>query len=539
MIARFPTWRVIGRYGAGFDNVDVEAASRAGIAVVNVPDYCVEEAATHTAALVLAAWRKLFPARRLVDDGAWSELAPLLPIRPLSRCTLGLVGAGRIGTEVVRLLGPFFERGDRVRPVAAGACRAPAAADLDTVFAQSDVLSLHCPLTPETANLVDAARLASMKQGALLVNVSRGGLVDSTAVAEALRSGRLGGLALDVLPTEPPPADEPLLALPNVLVTNHIAWYSDDSIDPAATAPRRAVRGLSRRPAGALGRQRRCARLALGEAAAVNTEWGISQLPKGHCRLPRSDAECGQLDGTRRCGGRGGRELRRLWREPGTTREGPAAAPLRVADTVRRMSGSVSWITYAPVKGLRLQSVDEVELGPTGAPGDRRFHLIAEDGRLINGKFASQLFQVSAESDPEGTSLSCASPTARCCSGRSSSATRSRRTSTAGPCRVTSSTARSRPHSPSSPGCSSASSASTMPGAGIDRGAEAGVSCVSTAALGGLAREAGVDSVDGRRFRMLFGIEGVEAHAEDGWLGRRVAFGDAVVRLEGSSGAVS
>ena len=105
VIARFPTWRVIGRYGAGFDNVDVEAASRAGIAVVNVPDYCVEEAATHTAALVLAAWRKLFQARRLVDDGAWSELSPLLPIRPLSRCTLGLVGAGRIGTEVVRLLG--------------------------------------------------------------------------------------------------------------------------------------------------------------------------------------------------------------------------------------------------------------------------------------------------------------------------------------------------------------------------------------------------------------------------------------------------
>jgi D-3-phosphoglycerate dehydrogenase len=228
VIARFPTWRVIGRYGAGFDNVDVEAAGRAGIAVVNVPDYCVEEAATHTAALVLAAWRKLFQSRRLVDDGGWRELAPLLPIPPLSRCTLGLVGAGRIGTEVVRLLGPLFEEVIAYAP----SRRVPSGArwtDLDTVFAQSDVLSLHCPLTPETANLVDAARLASMKQGALLVNVSRGGLVDSTAVAEALRSGRLGGLALDVLPTEPPPATEPLLALPNVLITNHIAWYSEDS----------------------------------------------------------------------------------------------------------------------------------------------------------------------------------------------------------------------------------------------------------------------------------------------------------------------
>jgi D-3-phosphoglycerate dehydrogenase / 2-oxoglutarate reductase len=228
VIARFPTWRVIGRYGAGFDNVDVEAASQAGIAVINVPDYCFEEVATHTAALVLAAWRKLFQARRLVDDGAWRELAPLLPIAPLSGCTLGLVGAGRIGSEVVRLLGPFFEEVIAYAP----SRRVPAGArwaDLETVFAHSDVLSLHCPLTPETANLVDAARLASMKPGALLVNVSRGGLVDSTAVAEALRSGRLGGLALDVLPTEPPPADEPLLALPNVLVTNHIAWYSDVS----------------------------------------------------------------------------------------------------------------------------------------------------------------------------------------------------------------------------------------------------------------------------------------------------------------------
>lgn len=228
VIARFPTWKVIGRYGAGYDNVDVEAATTAGIAVVNVPDYAVEEVATHTAALVLAAWRKLFPARRLVDGGGWREIAPLVPIPRLSRCTLGLVGAGRIGTEVVRLLGPFFGEVIAYAP----SRRVPQGArwaDLETVFAHSDVLSLHCPLTAETANLVNAARLASMKQGALLVNVSRGGLVDSTAVAEALRTGRLGGLALDVLPTEPPPADEPLLALPNVLCTNHIAWYSDDS----------------------------------------------------------------------------------------------------------------------------------------------------------------------------------------------------------------------------------------------------------------------------------------------------------------------
>jgi len=228
VIARFPTWRVIGRYGVGFDNVDAEAAGRAGIAVVNVPDYCVEETATHTAALVLAAWRKLIQARRLVDDGGWRDLSPLLPIPPLSRCTLGLVGAGHTGTEVAPLLGPFFREVVAYTP----SRRVPPGvrwAELGTVFAESDVVSLHCPLTPETENLVDGARLGSMKRGALLVNVSRGRLLDAGAVAEALRAGRLGGLALDVLPTEPPRPDEPLLALPNVLCTNHIAWYSDDS----------------------------------------------------------------------------------------------------------------------------------------------------------------------------------------------------------------------------------------------------------------------------------------------------------------------
>jgi D-3-phosphoglycerate dehydrogenase / 2-oxoglutarate reductase len=228
VIERFPSWRVIGRFGVGFDNVDVMAATRAGIAVVNVPDYCVEETATHTVALVLAAWRKLFEARRLVDDGRWKDIPALAPMPPLSRCTLGLVGAGRTGAEVARLLGPFF--GDVIAYTPSGSVPDGVRwASLEAVFSSSDVVSLHCPLTPETASLVDAGRLASMKHGALLVNVSRGGLIDARAVEDALRSGRLGGLAVDVLPTEPPSRDEPLLALPNVICTNHIAWYSDES----------------------------------------------------------------------------------------------------------------------------------------------------------------------------------------------------------------------------------------------------------------------------------------------------------------------
>jgi D-3-phosphoglycerate dehydrogenase len=228
LIARCPGWRVIGRYGVGVDNVDTAAAARHGIAVINVPDYCVEEVATHTAALVLAAVRKLAPARALIDAGRWDEWPTLAPIRPLSECTLGLVGIGRIGAEVARLLGPMFGRTiafDPAAPPPAGV----EAVELDALFAAADVISLHCPLTPQTHNLVNAATLAAMGAQTLLVNVSRGGLVDTAALADALRAGTIAGAALDVLPQEPPDPDDPLLRAPNLLLTNHIAWYSENA----------------------------------------------------------------------------------------------------------------------------------------------------------------------------------------------------------------------------------------------------------------------------------------------------------------------
>jgi D-3-phosphoglycerate dehydrogenase len=229
IIERCPSWRVIGRYGVGVDNVDVAAATSHGIAVVNVPDYCIEEVATHTAALVLASWRRLQRSRALIDEGRWGEWSELRPVQPLSACTLGLVGVGRIGVEVVRLLAPFFGRVVAFDPFQApppGVERV----ELDTLFALADVVSLHCPLTAETHNLVDAARLATMKPQALLVNVSRGPLVDTAALAQALGAGTIAGAALDVLPTEPPDSGDPLLAAPNLLLTNHSAWYSEASL---------------------------------------------------------------------------------------------------------------------------------------------------------------------------------------------------------------------------------------------------------------------------------------------------------------------
>ncbi len=229
MIEQCPSWRVIGRYGVGVDNVDLDAATRQGIAVVNVPDYCVEEVATHAAALLLAAWRKLALSRELIDNGRWGDWKALQPIQPMSDSTLGLIGIGRIGGEVIRLLSPFFGRVisfDPVQDPPAGV----QAATLDEVFTESDAVSLHCPLTAETRDLVNAERLESMRPGALLVNVSRGPLIDTAALNEALRSGTIAGAALDVLPQEPPDANDPLLTAPNLLVTNHSAWYSEVSL---------------------------------------------------------------------------------------------------------------------------------------------------------------------------------------------------------------------------------------------------------------------------------------------------------------------
>lgn len=223
-------WQVIGRYGVGVDNVDLVAASACGIAVINVPDYCVEEVATHAAALVLAQWRKLDRSRRLIEEGRWDAWQELQPMRPLSVCTLGLVGVGRIGARTAQYLRPFFKQiiaYDPVAPVLPDGIRG---VDLIDVLRTSDVISLHCPLTEETRHLIYRQTLAEMKPDALLVNVSRGGLIDIDALLEALERGRPGGAALDVLPDEPTLPGDPILNSPNLIMTNHVAWLSDAAL---------------------------------------------------------------------------------------------------------------------------------------------------------------------------------------------------------------------------------------------------------------------------------------------------------------------
>lgn len=219
-------WRVIGRYGVGVDNVDVGKASAVGTAVINVPDYCIEEVAEHAAAMIYAGWRRLHLAARLVGIGRWSDWPAIGPVGRMSGATLGLIGGGRIGAHVTRLLAPAFGSILIHDPFAREAPQHGILVDLDQLLAKADVVSLHCPLTSDTRNLMNADRLSRMKPGSILVNVSRGELIDLAALAAALEADRPALAMLDVLPTEPPPTDLPILRHPRVFITPHVAWMS-------------------------------------------------------------------------------------------------------------------------------------------------------------------------------------------------------------------------------------------------------------------------------------------------------------------------
>lgn len=239
------------RAGIGYDIIDVEAATAAGIWVVNVPDYCVDEVADHAVLLLMAAWRRLTELERIWHAGAWVAPDLLPPVRRTRGRRLGIVGFGRIGRAVARRALSFGFDVVAHDPFVADEVLAAAGVDpvdLDELFATSDAITLHCPLTPETAHLVDRDRLAAARDGLVLVNTSRGGIVDLEALDEALEAGRVAAVGLDVLEDEPSPdLARPLLARPNVLLTPHLAWYSyearRDLAIQAAEEAHRFVRG--------------------------------------------------------------------------------------------------------------------------------------------------------------------------------------------------------------------------------------------------------------------------------------------------------
>lgn len=244
--------KVIVRYGIGYDNVDVKAARERGIPVCNIPDYCIDEVADHTLAFILGITRQVVPNTLHVRDGKWGLATPLDQLRTLRDQTVGLVGFGRIGREVAARLAPFkcrrlvhdaFVPADTVR---AAGCEP---VTLDDLLAQSDIVTLHCPSTPQTKKLLNDDSLGRMKHGSVVVNLGRGDLIDSGSLIAALQSGNISAAALDVFEQEPLPTENPLRFMPNVISASHIASASPKAVRTLReTAARIAIMALRGEP---------------------------------------------------------------------------------------------------------------------------------------------------------------------------------------------------------------------------------------------------------------------------------------------------
>jgi D-3-phosphoglycerate dehydrogenase len=223
--------RVVARYGVGLDNIDVARAGELGILVTNVPTFCEDEVAEHALALILALTRNVVQFARQTAAGGWDNAA-FGPMRRLRGQVLGIVGYGALGRSLAiraRALGMRVIIYTRTKPPGETDAALTFVASLDELLRQADVVSLHVPLTQCTHDLIGAREIAHMKRGALLINTSRGAVVNSDALADALVSGHLGGAGLDVMAGEPPATDDRLLALDQVIVTPHAAFFSAES----------------------------------------------------------------------------------------------------------------------------------------------------------------------------------------------------------------------------------------------------------------------------------------------------------------------
>lgn len=241
-VAALPDLKMIAVSATGTNNVDLDACRARGIVVSNIRGYAVHTVPEHVMALLLALSRNLVAWRETLLAGGWQRADQFClfdhPIRDLHGATLGLIGSGTLGNGVARLAEAFGMRVLRAERKGAAVVR-PGYTAFAEVLAESDAISLHCPLTAETLNLIGEAELRAMKGSALLINTARGGIVDELALIRALKEGWIAGAGFDAITVEPPPADHPmvdpaLLALPNFLLTPHVGWSSRPAMQTLA-----------------------------------------------------------------------------------------------------------------------------------------------------------------------------------------------------------------------------------------------------------------------------------------------------------------
>lgn len=248
-----PSLKMIVRYGVGVDNVNLEDADKYGVQICNVPDYGMNEVADHALTLMLACVRKAWLLGNRTKEGAWNY-AESIPVHRLSTLTVGIVGTGRIGSEFakrVKALGcriiafdPNYKSLSRHFPQDITYC-----ASLDELLKQSDVISMHCSLNAGNHHIMNKEAFAKMKDGSYFINVSRGGLVDEDALDEALTSKKLSGAGIDVVNQEPLDHNSPLFKHPNLIITPHMAWYSEEAaLELKRKCAEEAVRFLNGEP---------------------------------------------------------------------------------------------------------------------------------------------------------------------------------------------------------------------------------------------------------------------------------------------------
>lgn len=232
VIAGLNNCKAIGRFGIGTDNIDIGAAAEKGIVVTYAPVYCLDEVSDHAMALLLSVARKIPYANKLVAEGRW-EMPAVVPIARLRGNTLGLLGLGNIPQQIVgkaQAFGMNVIAADPYCPDDVFQRLNVAKVGFDDLLARSDYISVHAPLTPETEKMFNMDAFKKMKNTAFLINTARGPLVDTADLAAALDAGEIAGAGLDVLPTEPPAADDPIVGRDDVVLTPHTGFYSEDAL---------------------------------------------------------------------------------------------------------------------------------------------------------------------------------------------------------------------------------------------------------------------------------------------------------------------